>query len=464
MSSKTRLDEHEQEAIGHGRDEMNLAEFPLSTLAGRPTVGQKTLVFEDRIFDQGRGEWVTRRLTISASEKYGLPTALDDEVILGLIQLTKEHRFAERQVSFSRYQLLALLGWRDEGRSYHRLETSLRRWLGVTLYYDKAWWDKASQSWVDESFHFLDQVTIRRRDQAGVRQGKPVGLSSFTWNDVIFRSFQAGNVKQLDWQLFRGLKLPTTKRMYRFLDKRFYHRSLWEFDLRKFACEHIGLARSYDTGQVKRKLMPSVRELEGVSFLEPLPAEQRFVRKGRGDWRIVMQKKRVARVVPPDDEHIAAAALLTERGVAAGVARQLVKAKGAAVIQQQVQAFDAVLRRGSAGALRNPPGFLVAAIKREDLCQHPTQPARVAAPALRSNVAPRPQQLAPHDQALAQWECSSEADRELIAQQALGTVEPFLRRNYEQALARGQTTLAGHYLAGIVARYLSKLPPITIRK
>jgi hypothetical protein len=81
------------------------------------------------------------------------------------------------------------------------------------------------------------------------------------------------------------------------------------------------------------------------------------------------------------------------------------------VIQQQVPVFDALLRRRSAGALRNPPGFLVAAIKREDLIQHPPQPTRAAAPALRSNVAPHPQQLAPHDLALAQWECS-EANRE----------------------------------------------------
>jgi len=120
--------------IDMGRDEMNLAEFPLATLADRAPSGAKTLVFEDRIWDRGQRQDRIRRLTITASDKYGLPTATDDEVILGLVQVTKATGFAERQVRFSRYQLIGLLGWRDEGRSYQRLETSLKRWLGVTLY------------------------------------------------------------------------------------------------------------------------------------------------------------------------------------------------------------------------------------------------------------------------------------------------------------------------------------------
>jgi hypothetical protein len=67
-----------------GKDEMNFAEFPLAAIADRVPDDQKTLVFEDQIFDSGRSEMISRRLTITASEKYGLPTSLDDEVILGL--------------------------------------------------------------------------------------------------------------------------------------------------------------------------------------------------------------------------------------------------------------------------------------------------------------------------------------------------------------------------------------------
>ena len=141
---------------------MNLAEFPIACLSSRPDKTLKTLQFEDRIWDRSRSAWTVRRLTISASEKYGLPTALDDEVILGLIQLTRETDFESRHVFFSRYRLIRLLGWRNEGKSYTRLETSLKRWIGVTFYYENAWWDKAKQSWVDESFHILERVSLVR--------------------------------------------------------------------------------------------------------------------------------------------------------------------------------------------------------------------------------------------------------------------------------------------------------------
>ncbi|MBV8609605.1 MAG: replication initiator protein A, partial [Singulisphaera sp.] len=61
-----------------GRDEMNLCEYPIASLTDHPPEGIKTLVFEDR----------HGRLTVIGSDAYGLPTALDNDVIVGLIQLT----------------------------------------------------------------------------------------------------------------------------------------------------------------------------------------------------------------------------------------------------------------------------------------------------------------------------------------------------------------------------------------
>src|SRR3954471_69442 len=142
------------------RDELNFAEFPLASVSTSLPKGQKTLEFTDEIFDKSVNKRVKRKLTITASDKYGLPTAMDDEVILGLIQLTGRSDFKDRRVFFTRYELLKLLNWPDTTRNYHRLEQSLNRWLGVTLYYEKAWWSKEEQSWVNEGFHILDHVQI----------------------------------------------------------------------------------------------------------------------------------------------------------------------------------------------------------------------------------------------------------------------------------------------------------------
>ena len=56
----------------HGRDEMNLAEFPITVLADRAPKGTKTLIFRA---SQGQ-------LTITGSDAFGLPTALDADVIV----------------------------------------------------------------------------------------------------------------------------------------------------------------------------------------------------------------------------------------------------------------------------------------------------------------------------------------------------------------------------------------------
>src|SRR5512135_2117124 len=117
-------DEHE-DMRRLGRDEMNICEFPITLVAKRVPPGCKTLVFEDR----------HGKLTVSGSDAYGLPTATDSDVIVGLIQLTKlRNDFSCPAVEFTRYELLRLVGWEDKGRNYRRLTESLRRWVGVTLY------------------------------------------------------------------------------------------------------------------------------------------------------------------------------------------------------------------------------------------------------------------------------------------------------------------------------------------
>lgn len=94
--------------IVKGRDAMNFCEFPLATLSDRVPGGQKTLEFEDTL--KYGGKEVSRKLTITASDKYGLPTAMDDEVAFGLIQLSHAHNFAQRKVPFTRYDLIRILG------------------------------------------------------------------------------------------------------------------------------------------------------------------------------------------------------------------------------------------------------------------------------------------------------------------------------------------------------------------
>ncbi|MBD2212965.1 replication initiator protein A [Nostoc linckia FACHB-104] len=293
IKNKDEKEDAIQEII-YGRDEMNLAEFPIAVL-GKRKPGQKTLVFLDKVYDESAKTLVPRTLTITASDAYGLPTSSDEEVILAAIQLSAKNNFEDSTLYFTRYEFLKLLNWTINDVNYKRLGESLKRWTGITLNYDKAWWDKSSQSWTDATFHIIEHALICASETRKIFRTKfphdpYAGLCQIKWNDIIFKSFQAGNIKRLDFDFYRKLNLPTSKRMYRFLDKRFYKRDSLELELSGFARDHLGLCGDYFGSKLKEKLRPAIAELEEKGFLEPLPESQRFYSVSRGKNFIVLKR------------------------------------------------------------------------------------------------------------------------------------------------------------------------------
>ncbi|MEO6811424.1 MAG: replication initiator protein A [Isosphaeraceae bacterium] len=433
------------------KDELNLAEFPIAALTDRIPDGQTTLVFEDRL-DQKDGPPIVRRLTIMAPSKHGLPAAVDDEVIVGLIQLTKRrNNFTDPKVAFSRYELIELLGWPQTGPSYRRVEEALHRWVGVVLMYENAWWDNSAKSWVDENFHILENVTLydrERRKRAGktatkgtarrgVRQsdsgGDPLPLSSFRWNEVIFRSFQSGNLKQLDLEFYLKLRLPTTKRMFRFLDKRFYRRERLDFDLRTLACEHIGMSRSYKPTELKRRLRPALEELELLGFIEPLSDQDRYCWRARGQWRILFIRGArgwgdEAEVPTPEDQPDLLVEALTARGVTPGAAADLIKAHPSARVRTKIEVFDWLVKNEDKRVGKNPAGYLVASIRADYQVPDDFQPIeeadrlaeaeRLAAEAVRvlkDQAAAEAEVVQNHEANVrARWEALPGTEREAI--------------------------------------------------
>ena len=161
-----------------GRDEMNLVELPLSSIADRFLDGRKTVVFVDEFWDRELGQRAMRELAISGSDRYGLPTASDEDVLLACVQLSSMQNFKDREVHFSRYELLKLLRWPDEGKYYRRLAVSLRRWKGVTIYSNRAFYDHARKSWVNRDFGIFDNLYIYEREASERAQRRPVLVSA----------------------------------------------------------------------------------------------------------------------------------------------------------------------------------------------------------------------------------------------------------------------------------------------
>ena len=191
-----------QETLPEGRDEMNLAEFPITLLSDRAPKNQKSIKFQDQIFDEKKNKLVTRKLVIEGSEEYGLPTAIDDEVVLALLQLSRQtNNFSTREVFFTRLQLIRMLGWPNDGRSYQRVALALHRITNITLNYENAWWDKKRKTWTTRVFHIIDNFDLNDSRATDGQQELFPAYSRVVWNEVIFDSFQAGYLKSLDYAL-----------------------------------------------------------------------------------------------------------------------------------------------------------------------------------------------------------------------------------------------------------------------
>ncbi len=247
------------------RDEMNLAEFPLTVLSTRVDPKVKTLEFSDQLRTKN-GDVVERKWVITGADKFGLPTSTDDDVILGLIRLSMDDGFRNRKVYFSRYELLKALRWSTEGRSYSRLTKSLDRLSGVRIRAANSFYDNSSKTYQTCNFGIVDSYEINDHRSKNPKGETP--RSFFVWSEIIFDSFRAGFIKKLDLDLYFSLKSAVSRRLYRYLDKHFYYKTVIEKPLMLLAFEKLGLSRSYRfVSSIKQQLEPAIEELTRCGFL-----------------------------------------------------------------------------------------------------------------------------------------------------------------------------------------------------
>jgi plasmid replication initiation protein len=348
-----------------GRDEMNLAEFPFTVLSHRVPNGVNTIKFSDTITGKG-GKTVRRGWTITGSDAYGLPVAGDEEVYVALMEVTEDYGFEDPRVPITRYDLLRRMGWPRDGHSYKRVQDSLNRLMGVSIVANNSFWDNDAKRYVNEGFHILEGY--RLYDEKPGRDNSPPN-SYIVWNPVLFNSFRAGNIKQLDTGMYFSLSTPLARRLFRYLDKKRYDgKATYRMKLSKLAFEKLGMSRNYYPSQIKRELRRAHDELIAKGFVR----EVTYYRpKRRNSEELVIYtfapKQRPGRIpqdaLPEGDNEVLAKLLAL--GVTEAMARQLVANYADHHIERWTTYCEYKLSQGWLPH-ESPAAWVVAAIRSKD--------------------------------------------------------------------------------------------------
>jgi hypothetical protein len=464
-----------------GKDEMNLAEFPITLLAekrGVSMITREVVVREERT-----GLNIIRRVTVTGSETDGLPTSQDNLILLSLIYLTKRaNNFTDRRLLFTRTELLRVLGWPDSGQSYRRVKLSLKRWAQVFIFYENAWWEKPKQAYSTQGFHIIDNFELNEGSQS--RQQLSLFQSNIAWNEVFFQSLEAGFIRTLDLKILSRLRHPTSQQMYRFLGKNFYHSPTLTLDLRTFACERVGLDRSYkDNGKLKEKLQPALKELEQLGFLEPMTREERYAKVGPKLWTITLKRQADLELDRLDEPELANGPLvgpeptkhereLVERGVTQATAAELAVAYPAEQIQAQLEAYDWLMAKNDKRASKNPAGYLAESIrknyspprgfeskadKERRLAAEAEQRRKVEEAKRRAENEQKAREEAEQERIKAYWDSLSKKEQDSLRREAFqqhDSASTFAIKRYCQT--KGDPEVSGRYLKMILDSYILK--------
>ncbi|NQV28306.1 MAG: replication initiator protein A [Rhodopirellula sp.] len=277
-----------------GRDELNLIDFPIATLQHQQPVAADGKRLDELVcvvnsYDADLQKTVPRKLTRRTSSKHGFPTPLEDEVLIALLSLTRlKNDFTAPRVSFRHAELFELMGWPANGSSNRRLQIALDRLTGLTLKYENSWTTESGAFKKEFTTGILESYSFTRQTRG--RKDPDAERSWIQWASEVFADIQRGNVKELDTSKFYSLKLPVSRRMYRFLDRQLSTTPHFEIELTTFA-SHLGVSELKHVGKIKERLAAGLRELETLDgFLEPCENSERYRKHGPGQWLIVFDR------------------------------------------------------------------------------------------------------------------------------------------------------------------------------
>jgi hypothetical protein len=375
---------HEDQALLQirSKDEMNLAEFPFCQLSNKSPRTKVIAFGYDSV--ENDGSIIRREWRVEGGAECGLPRPIDEDVYVALMLLTTRQGFESQKVTFTIYELLEVLGWDKSGKSYSRIRASLRRLRNLSIEAVNAFKDNRTKRYEKFlGFGIIDDYEINAGpvsepslpfpDDAEV----PAGKSYIRWNSRLFKSFKDGYIKNLDHEFYRSLKSTISKRLYRFLDKKFYFGSEIIMDVLQLGYEHIGLSRqSTYPSKVWEKMAGGIAELLKRNYLAMAQRDGKNARFLRANGPILydLGKQRNTKTASTEAGlHLARLSKqflkeAIEEGITESQAKKFLKERDETELQRAIDVlayFRLVIFPRAKDRLDNPAGYLLTLLRDE---------------------------------------------------------------------------------------------------
>lgn len=332
------------------RAEANLEAYPLFAVKARNRK-ENHLVFERPI--QGEdGTTLLQRWEVEPPAKLGMPGPFDQDVYLAVLQLLEMRGGMPRdgELHFSLYELSNILGWTKSGNTYEKIRQSLRRISSTTLTSENAYYSKAEERFLSDTFQVWSVHFSRTKRGNSVRE-----RHTLRFHKIFIRNYLAQYLKGLDPEFYWALPSPLAKRLYRLVDLERDGSLIWKADLFNLR-QQIPLTGYSYVSELKRALDPAHCELIRRSFLNGVEYRGKSGILYRVSQEFARRQK--ARELSGDPGELFAIERLTSEGIRGDVARDLVAYHGSDKCLRYADALEH--QRG----IRNRAGWLRRAIEK----------------------------------------------------------------------------------------------------
>ncbi|MBC8444332.1 replication initiator protein A [Candidatus Woesearchaeota archaeon] len=194
------------------RQDINFLEFPIWTLKNDPTESEFEIKTDNGVY------------SYKANRDIGIPDSNDHLILYYILFLTQKTN--SRTVSFTYYDVCTNLKFSIGGREYKRVHKCLKKWSGVTIFFDGCFYE-GDEKIISSSFHVL-RFKIKEVDNGAKNKPQKKIISVTVDEDFHNKAVNSSFFRNIDLNVLINLKDPLARRLHEYLEKQLFEENKTE--------------------------------------------------------------------------------------------------------------------------------------------------------------------------------------------------------------------------------------------